>query len=247
MSFDSETICEIGHDPNHGFCFDNELPKHRRLLPPFEIRKDLLRCGEYLEFIQAGGYTQPRHWLSEGWGTVVREGWQQPLYWLQQDDQWMQFTLMGLRPIDPNEPVIHLSYYEADAFARWSGNRLPTETEWEYAVAQSNDLEAAQWDQTRGFDTCIHPTQWKTEASQASGLKQIYSNGWQWTCSSYDAYPGYQRPAGTIGEYNGKFMCGNYVLRGGSCATPPGHTRRTYRNFFAPSTRWQFSGLRLAR
>jgi len=208
-------IREIGHD-GESFSFDNERPRHRVLLPPFQLASRAVTCGEYLEFMHDGGYRRPELWLSDGWAAVQSEGWLAPLYWEADDDGLRSvFTLQGLRPLDPAEPVCHLSFYEACAYASWAHARLPTEFEWETA--------AAAW------------------------LPPVEGPVWQWTRSSYDPYPGFQPSSGPIGEYNGKFMVGQLVLRGGSWATPPGHARITYRNFFAPGARWQFSGLRLAR
>ncbi len=219
-----------------GFAYDNESPRHKAYLEPFRLASRLTTNGEYLEFIEAGGYREPRHWLSLGWATVLEQRWQAPLYWRRSDDSWSAYTLGGWLPIDENEPVCHLSYFEADAFASWAGKRLPTEWEWEVA-AQGVDIEGNLYDEGR-----FHPA----PASDGSGLRQMYGDVWEWTSSAYSAYPGYRNPPGAIGEYNGKFMCGQFVLRGGSCVTSRDHLRSTYRNFFPPEARWQFSGLRLA-
>lgn len=204
----------IGHKGD-GFRFDNEEPAHRQLIEPAKIARSLVTNGEWIEFIADGGYTTPTLWLSDGWATAQAEGWQAPAYWENRDGEWFQFTLGGLRRVDPALPVCHVSYYEADAFARWAGKHLPSEAEWE--VAARNDL-----------------------------LPDAFGVVWQWTRSAYLPYPGYRAPAGAIGEYNGKFMVNQMVLRGSSAATPQGHARLTYRNFFYPPHRWQFSGLRLA-
>ena len=241
--FAEEQIQGIGHEGG-AFCFDNELPRHRTLLSPFRIQTDLVTNGQYLEFIDDGGYQRPDHWLSSGWSFIQSENIQAPLYWSDDGGQWHSYTLGGNQPIVNNEPVTHLSYFEADAYARWSGHRLPTEFEWECAVAADQPLLHQQRDARRSIDTLHHPT--AVAHDEGVQLRGVYGHGWQWTRSDYAAYPGYQPPAGAIGEYNGKFMSGNYVLRGGSCATPPGHTRMTYRNFFAPTTRWQFTAIRLA-
>lgn len=205
-------IVDIGHGSN-GFAFDNEGPRHQALLAPFEISNRLVSCGEFADFIDAGGYREPLLWLSDGWAAVQAQGWQRPAYWL---EDGRVFGLHGAQPLDPDAPVMQLSFYEACAFAEWAGARLPTEFEWEAA--------------------CSLP-----------GFAQAGSLAWQWTRSSYAPYPGFKAAPGAVGEYNGKFMVGQQVLRGGSLATPPGHARPSYRNFFPPAARWQFSGLRLAR
>jgi ergothioneine biosynthesis protein EgtB len=230
-------LVEIGHDGqktgNGGFAFDNEGPRHRVWLEPFVLASRLSTCGEYLAFIQDGGYLRPEFWLSEGWAAVQREGWRAPLYWRELDDGFHLFTLHGQRPLDPHEPVAHLSFYEADAFARWSDRRLPTEAEWETAAAKSVSSVSPP---------AFHPR----PAAPISGLQQMSGELWQWTASPYGPYPRYRPAKGAIGEYNGKFMSGQMVLRGGCVATPEGHARPTYRNFFPPPARWAFSGVRLA-
>jgi ergothioneine biosynthesis protein EgtB len=240
VEFD-EGVYEIGHS-GEGFAFDNESPRHRVFLRGFQLRTRLVTAGEYLQFIDDGGYRRPELWLSLGWQTVAEQGWQAPLYWRQRDGRRFLFTLAGLVELDPNLPVCHVSYFEADAFARWAEARLPNEAEWELA---SEALPVAGGSADRSFDEglAIHPGS-RTAADGV--LAQMFGQVWQWTASAYAAYPGYEPQAGALGEYNGKFMCNQYVLRGGSCATPSGHIRRTYRNFFPPEARWQFSGIRLA-
>ncbi len=228
-------LVEIGHS-GIGFSFDNELPRHRQFLEPFELASRPATAGEYLAFVQDGGYARPELWLSEGWQTVQAQKWASPLYWRRIDGQWQEFTLHGLRPLDPARPVVHLSHYEADAYARWADARLPTEFEWERAAADEpvtgNFAEAGM----------LHPT-----PSPDGPMSALFGDVWEWTSSSYAAYPGFKTATGAVGEYNGKFMANQYVLRGGSCLTPQAHIRATYRNFFPSSARWQFSGLRLAR
>ena len=229
-----EGIREIG-STGEGFSFDHEGPRHRVLVPAFALANRLTTAGEYLEFIEDGGYENPQHWLSEGWSTVRREGWQAPLYWQREEPGWTHFTLSGRRAVDPHEPIAHLSYYEADAFATWAGKRLPTEFEWETAAA---DIEVAG---RFALDGRVHPG-----PASGEGLQQMYGDVWEWTQSAYAAYPGYRPVEGALGEYNGKFMSGQMVLRGGSIATPADHLRASYRNFWPPATRFQFAGLRLA-
>ncbi len=218
------------------FCFDNETPCHRVYLNDYVLGSRLVTNGDYLAFIEAGGYQRPEYWLSDGWNMVRQQGWQAPLYWEQQDGQWWSMTLAGLRPVAEWEPVCHVSFYEADAYARWAGKRLPTEAEWECAAAP---LPVGGNLQEAGY---LHPA----PAAGAGGLQQLYGNVWEWTQSPYGPYPGFRPLAGTLGEYNGKFMCSQLVLRGGSCVTPTDHIRPSYRNFFYPGDRWQFSGIRLA-
>ncbi len=227
-----EGIYEIGTD-EMDFAFDNEGPRHRVFIEPVRIADRLVTNSEYLEFIRDGGYRRSELWLSEGWAIVEADKWDSPIYWERSDAGWSQFTLFGLEPVRGEEPVCHVSYFEADAFARWAGMRLPTEHEWEVAAGEldraGNYIESG----------ALHP--------RASGdSRQFYGDVWEWTQSAYAPYPGYRAAAGALGEYNGKFMCNQYVLRGGSCATSLSQMRRTYRNFFHTAARWQFNGIRLA-
>jgi len=231
-----ETLREIGH-LGDGFAFDNEGPRHRVFVPGHRIASRLVTNAEYLDFIDDGGYARPELWLADGWTTLGRDGWRAPLYWVHRDGDWDEFTLSGLHALDPHAPVCHLSYYEADAFATWHGSRLPTEAEWETSAAErvidGNFVEHG----------ALHPR------SAVAGEKplQLFGDLWEWTGSAYAPYPGYRAARGALGEYNGKFMCNQFVLRGGACVTPRSHVRSSYRNFFYPHCRWQFSGLRLAR
>lgn len=238
LSF-AEGLAWIGHDGD-GFAFDNECPRHRTFLDAFQLANRLVTNKEYLAFVADGGYDRPELWLSDGWASRQARGWTAPLYWQWQGTEWSAFTLGGQRPLAPAEPVCHVSYYEADAYARWAGSRLPCEAEWETAAVTSR-LEGQFLEGGR-----YHPA--ATPAADDSGpLFQLYGNVWQWTASPYVGYPGYRPPSGALGEYNAKFTCNQFVLRGASCATPRSHARRTYRNFFPPEARWQFTGLRLAR
>jgi ergothioneine biosynthesis protein EgtB len=207
-------VYEIGH-AGDTFAFDNEYPRHRVWLESFQIADQLVSARDYLRFIEEGGYRRPELWLSDGWACAEAEGWEAPLYWRKERDGWTRFSLRGRQPLEPAEPVLHISYYEADAFARWTGKRLPTEAEWEVAASQGR-------------------------------LHKLYDQGWQWTASAYSPYPGFRPAEGAVGEYNGKFMVNQMVLRGGSLVTPPGHARLTYRNFFPAAARWAFSAIRLA-
>jgi ergothioneine biosynthesis protein EgtB len=235
----AEQIIPIGHEGSE-FSYDNEGPRHRALVLAFALGSRPVSNGEYLQFIEDGGYTRSEYWLSLGWTTVQEQRWQAPLYWAKKDGQWSNFTLSGFRPVDESEPVTHVSYFEADAYANWAGARLPTEFEWERASSglslDGNFVE----------NETFHP-QAAPAHGKSGALAQMFGDVWEWTRSSYSPYPGYRAAPGALGEYNGKFMCNQYVLRGGSCATSRTHIRRTYRNFFQPEKRWQFTGIRLAQ
>lgn len=238
-------IVRIGHDGN-GFAFDNETPAHDFLLAPYRIASRLVTNGDYLDFIADGGYRRPELWLSDGWDRVCAERWTAPMYWEHRDGEWQEFTLGGMREVDPAAPVCHVSYYEADAFARWAGARLPREEEWENAEKQ---LSVASCSLPVGNfleSGTMQPVAEKQLATNNQQLATLLGDVWQWTASAYLPYPGFRPAPGAVGEYNGKFMSGQMVLRGGSCATPASHIRSTYRNFFPPHERWQFMGIRLA-
>ena len=242
IAFD-EGLREVGH-AGPSFAFDNEMPRHRVWQGSFEIASHPVTHGDFMAFIDDGGYQRPELWLSNGWDAVTAGGWKSPLYWEHRDSRWYAFTLHGEVPVEPHAPVCHVSFFEAEAYARWANARLPTEAEWEVAARDApvagNFLESG----------ALHPLALR-EASVGGAkgdvMAQAFGDVWEWTRSDYAPYPGFRTAAGAVGEYNGKFMCGQYVLRGGSCVTPASHIRATYRNFFPPQTRWQFSGLRLAR
>ncbi len=235
----AEGLRSIGHD-GPGFAFDNETPRHRQFVPAFRLADRLATVGEYLAFMADGGYERPELWLSDGWNARLAHSWSAPLYWERAEGGWSLMTLSGVRDLVEAEPVCHVSFYEADAFARWSGARLPTEAEWEVAAAdapiQGTFLEAGRY----------HPAP-LVAATAADAPAQLFGDVWEWTSSPYTPYPGFRPAAGALGEYNGKFMCNQMVLRGGSCATPRSHVRASYRNFFPPDARWQFTGIRLAQ
>jgi ergothioneine biosynthesis protein EgtB len=265
-------LAEIGH-AGEGFCYDNETPRHRVYLEPFALANRLVTNGEYLAFVADGGYRRPELWLSEGWATAAGHGWEAPLYWERSGGEWHVFTTAGMQPLDPHEPVCHASLFEADAYARWCGARLPTEAEWEVASAglpitgsflddgrcHPAGLGSTVGSQTDPSDPSDPSDRSQLPAADCQGplrrrpptadcpLHQMFGTAWEWTSSAYAAYPGFRPLPGALGEYNGKFMCNQFVLRGGSCATPRSHIRPTYRNFFPPQSRWQFTGIRMAR
>ncbi len=238
IKFD-EGIYEIGHDGS-AFNYDNETPRHKEFVEPFKLGTRLITNKEYIEFINAGGYKTAPLWLSDGWATVENEKWEAPFYWEKKDGEWWNFTLSGFRKVEPNEPVCHVCFYEAEAFAHWAGARLATEAEWE--TASSNLNIEGNFVEEENF----HPIALTQNVGEKS-LSQMYGDVWEWTRSGYSPYPGYKPLPGALGEYNGKFMSSQMVLRGGSCATSKTHIRNTYRNFFPPNARWQFMGIRLAK
>ncbi len=228
---------EIGNEGNE-FCYDNETPKHKTYIQPFAIADRLITNKDYMEFIEAGGYRETTLWLSDGWALAEAEKWKAPLYWEKKDGDWFSFTLNGYKKVNPAEPLCHISYYEAEAFAAWKEMRLPTETEWELAA------ENIKYEGNFVDDEKFHPVPLN---NNEPGLKQMFGDVWEWTGSAYLPYPGFKPLPGALGEYNGKFMSGQMVLRGGSCATSKSHIRKTYRNFFPPYARWQFMGIRLVK
>ena len=232
-----EGLRSIGH-AGPGFAFDNETPRHRAFVEAFRLADRPVTVAEYLGFIDSGGYDRPEFWLSDGWNACRTHRWSAPGYWERADGGWRVMTLAGMRELDDAEPVCHVSYYEADAFARWAGARLPTEAEWEVA-AEGAEVAGTFLESGR-----FHP---RAAVAGTDGPSQLFGDVWEWTSSPYTPYPGYRPAAGALGEYNGKFMCNQMVLRGGSCVTPRSHVRGTYRNFFPPDARWQFSGVRLAQ
>jgi ergothioneine biosynthesis protein EgtB len=233
-----EEVRKIGF-AGEGFSFDNEGPRHRVFVEAFRLASRPVTNGEYLDFLDDGGYARPDLWLSDGWAVVRERGWEAPLYWRKEDGRWVHHTLAGTRAVRPEEPVCHVSFYEADAYARWAGARLPTEAEWEAAA------EGLSVDGNFVESDALHPA--PAPASPSGELLQLFGDVWEWTATAYAPYPGFRPPNGPLGEYNAKFMSGQMVLRGGSCASPRSHLRATYRNFFPPDARWQFSGIRLAR
>ncbi|MDQ3076447.1 MAG: ergothioneine biosynthesis protein EgtB [bacterium] len=230
-------VTNIGH-PDKCFAFDNESPRHRIFVQPCEIASRLITNGEYMAFMEDGGYNRAEFWLSAGFTTIAQEQWNAPLYWIYQDSTWMYHTLSGMRPINPDEPVCHVSFYEADAYAQWAGARLPTEAEWE-TIASTQPIRGNFVEYQR-----FHPA--PLDVQECQEIQQLYGDVWEWTSDQYRPYPGFKAAPGAVGEYNGKFMCNQFVLRGGCCVTPRDHIRPTYRNFFPPDARWQFGGIRLA-
>ncbi len=238
-----EGIFSIGAKDG-GFAFDNERPRHNALIPSFALAMRPVTNGEFIAFIRDGGYANPLLWLSLGWAAVREKGWRAPLYWEERDGEWWTMTLGGPFRVSPSEPVCHISYFEADAYARWAGARLATELEWERA-ARGTPGESHPGNFVE--DERFHPAPVVEDEDSPGALRAMLGSVWEWTSSAYSPYPGFAPPPGALGEYNGKFMCNQYVLRGGSCATHSSHVRTTYRNFFPPEARWQFSGVRLAR
>lgn len=250
-------VFQIGAESDN-FCFDNETPRHRTYLEKYSLADRLIKNAEYLEFVNDGGYDTPNLWLSDGWSTIQEHRWRAPLYWRNNGDSWREFTLHGEQELDPHAPVVHVSFYEADAFARWSGARLPTEAEWEHASLASRNIGCSMPNSSNSTDNDNGSSNARLETRtlhpNIHGLDEpspmhagLFDTVWQWTASAYLPYPGYIAPPGAIGEYNGKFMSNQMVLKGSCCVTPPGHSRSTYRNFFYPHCRWQFAGIRLAK
>lgn len=227
-------LVNIGADED-SYAFDNERPRHQYFLKPYRLASRTVINAEYLEFLESGAYQQPEHWLADGWAWLQENKIQAPLYWLKREEGWSSFGLAGLKPLNPNQSVCHLNYYEANAYANWAGKRLPTEFEWENAVQKSSDAP-----------NYLNLSILQPQAVNGSGLSQMFGNIWEWTSSGYQAYPGFKPFAGDAGEYNGKFMSGQFVLKGGSCVSPENHIRASYRNFFYPHQSWQYSGIRLA-
>ena len=236
-------LVEVGHQ-GEGFSFDNELPRHRQWLEPYRLADRLVTNGEWLEFMADGGYTRAGLWLSDGWARVNAEAWRAPFYWVEHDGVWLEHTLHGTWPVDPGAPVTHVSFYEAEAYATWAGKRLPTEAEWEHAVVVDGQGDAAHAGGNLADQQAFHPAAAPAHAPAGSRLRQVYGDCWEWTASAYHPY--FHPPEGAIGEYNGKFMSNQMVLRGGCALTPPDHARLTYRNFFPHTARWAMSGVRLA-
>ncbi|QEH34614.1 Iron(II)-dependent oxidoreductase EgtB [Aquisphaera giovannonii] len=234
----------IGHDGGR-FAFDNEGPRHEQLVPPFALADRPVTNREFLAFLEDGGYDRPQFWLSDGWYARSRNGWTGPLYWEREEGAWRSFTLDGLRPLGPDEPVCHVSFYEADAYARWAGARLATEAEWETAAVLSGAVVDGNFLESARFHPAAVPA--TTSPGSSKAPSQLFGDVWEWTQSPYTPYRGFKPAAGALGEYNGKFMCNQIILRGGSCASPRSHIRPTYRNFFPPESRWQFTGIRLAK
>lgn len=259
ISFD-EGLIEIGAFPPpkegggqgvvNDFSFDNEGPRHRQYIESFELANRLITNGEYKDFIADGGYSNPKLWLSDGWAHCLSDDWQAPKYWELYENEWWAMTLQGFRKVEDSEPVTHISHFEADAFATWSGARLPTEFEWEFAAKdlpiEGNFLDDENYHPVVAQTSVCDPAKSQTEVC-ATHPTQMFGDAWEWTRSAYLPYPGYKVAEGALGEYNGKFMSNQMVLRGGSCVTPQDHIRATYRNFFPPESRWQFTGIRLAK